>query len=55
MLDGAMLVWFSLTGLSLLFVLWDSISNGVTSWVQRAAWILVTLYTGPVGLLNLGA
>ena len=50
MLDGAMLVWFSLTGLSLLFVLWDSISNGVTSWVQRAAWILVTLYTGPVGL-----
>lgn len=50
MLDGAMLVWFLLTGVSVLFVLWDSISNGVTSWVQRAAWILVTLYTGPVGL-----
>ncbi|WP_218961115.1 DUF4396 domain-containing protein [Ruegeria sediminis] len=45
-----MLVWFLLTGASVLFVVWDSVSNGVTSWVQRAAWILVTLYTGPVGL-----
>lgn len=45
-----MLVWFLLTGASVGFVVWDSISNGVTSWVQRAAWILVTLYTGPTGL-----
>lgn len=50
MLNGAMLVWFLLTGVSFLFVIWDSVSNGVTSWVQRSAWILVTLYTGPVGL-----
>ncbi|MEM6890953.1 MAG: DUF4396 domain-containing protein [Pseudomonadota bacterium] len=50
MLNGAMLVWFLLTGASVGFVIWDSISNGVTSWVQRAAWILVTLYTGPIGL-----
>jgi len=49
MLDGAMLVWFLLTGASLIFVIWDSVANGVTSWVQRAAWILVTAYTGPVG------
>jgi hypothetical protein len=49
MLDGSMLVWFVLTGASLLFVVWDSVTNGVTSWVQRAAWILVTAYTGPVG------
>jgi hypothetical protein len=49
MLDGAMLVWFLLTGASLAFVIWDSVTNGVTSWVQRAAWILVTAYTGPVG------
>ncbi len=49
MLDGAMIVWFLLTALSFLFVLWDSLGNGVTSWVQRAAWLLVTLYTGPVG------
>ncbi len=50
MLNGAMLVWFLLTGASVAFVVWDSISNGVTSWVQRMAWILVTIYTGPVGL-----
>ncbi len=50
MLNGAMLVWFLLTGASVAFVLWASISNGVTSWVQRMAWILVTIYTGPVGL-----
>jgi hypothetical protein len=49
MLDGAMIVWFVLTGASVLFVVWDPIFNGVTSWVQRIAWILVTIYTGPVG------
>jgi len=49
MLDGAMIVWFALTALSLVFVIWDSLTNGVTSWVQRIAWILVTAYTGPVG------
>ncbi len=49
MLDGAMIVWFTLAFLSVLFVIWDSLFNGVTSWVQRVAWILVTLYTGPVG------
>jgi hypothetical protein len=32
------------------FVTWDSVTNGVTSWVQRIAWVLVTVYTGPVGL-----
>lgn len=49
MLEGAIIVWFSLTGLSLAFVIWDSLANGVTSWVQRLAWILATAYTGPVG------
>ena len=49
MLDGAMIVWFTLAFLSVLFVIWDSLFNGVTSWVQRVAWILVTLYAGPVG------
>ena len=50
MLDGAMIVWFVLTAGSLAFVVWDSLTNGVTSWVQRLAWILVTFYTCPVGL-----
>jgi hypothetical protein len=50
MLDGAMIVWFALTAASVVFVVADSVANGVTSWVQRTAWILVTAYTGPVGL-----
>lgn len=50
MLDGVLLLWFILTGLSLTFVLWDSLTNTPVSWVQKLAWILVTAYTGPVGL-----
>ncbi|WP_024507920.1 DUF4396 domain-containing protein [Bradyrhizobium sp. ARR65] len=49
MLEGATIVWFALTAGSVVFVVWDSIFNGVTSWFQRIAWILVTIYTGPVG------
>ncbi len=50
-MEGALIVWFTLTGASAVFVVWDSLANGVTSWVQRIAWILVTVYTGPVGLV----
>lgn len=50
MLQGAMLVWFILTGFSLVFVIWDSLANGVTSRVQRLAWILVTAYASAIGL-----
>lgn len=49
MLDGTMIVWFALTACSVAFVVHDSLFNGVTSWVQRIAWILVTIYAGPVG------
>src|SRR5262245_3798866 len=31
------------------FVVWDSVTNTPTSWVQQLAWILVTIYTGPIG------
>jgi Domain of unknown function (DUF4396) len=50
MLNGVLLLWFILTGLSLIFVIWDSITNTPVSWVQKLAWILVTAYTGPIGL-----
>lgn len=49
MLDGVMLLWFVLTGLSLVFVIWDSVANTPVSPVQKLAWILVVAYTGPVG------
>jgi len=50
MLDGVLVLWFLLTAGSIAFVIWDSVSNTPTSWVQKLAWILVTLYTGPIGL-----
>jgi Domain of unknown function (DUF4396) len=50
MLGGVIVLWFILTGLSLVFVIWDSITNTPVSWVQKLAWILVTAYTGPIGL-----
>ena len=50
MLEGILALWFTLTGLSVLFVTWDAATNTPVSWVQKLAWILVTFYTGPVGL-----
>jgi len=49
MLAGAMVIWFILTGGSLLFALLDFRHTPV-SWVQKLAWGLVIAYTGPVGL-----
>lgn len=51
MLTGAMIVWLVLAAPSLVFVIWDMATNTPVSWVQKLAWILVTLYTGPVGLV----
>ena len=50
MIDGVIVLWFLLAFLSLAFVLFDSLTNSPVSWVQKLAWLLVTLYTGPVGL-----
>jgi len=44
-------IWFSLLILSLLFVGFDAITRAPVSWVQKLAWILVTLYTGIVGAI----
>lgn len=49
MLDGILLLWFILTAGSVVFVVYDSVTNTPTSWVQKLAWILVTFYTGPLG------
>ncbi|MDG2335358.1 MAG: DUF4396 domain-containing protein [Myxococcota bacterium] len=50
MFEGIMIVWFLLTGLSLIFAIYDLASNTPVSWVQKLAWILVIAYTGPIGL-----
>ena len=47
---GILLLWYVLVTGSLIFAIYDSITNTPVSWVQKLAWILVIFYTGPVGL-----
>lgn len=49
MLDGAMIVWFALTGLCMILLTLDLVGNSPVSWIQKLAWFLVVGYTGPVG------
>ncbi len=48
MLDGVMLLWFLLTALSVLFVAID-IGSTPESVVLKWGFVLITLYTGPLG------
>lgn len=48
MLDGVMLLWFVLTGISLLFVAVD-IRSTPESPVLKWGFVLLTAYTGPIG------
>ncbi|MCR5890561.1 DUF4396 domain-containing protein [Hymenobacter sp. J193] len=49
--DWALWLWFSLTLLSVLYVAWDLFTRTPEMKVMKWGWVLVTLYTGPVGLL----
>ncbi len=49
-MQGALILWYILTAGSLLFVIYDLYTNTPTVGVMRLAWILVILYTGPIGL-----
>ncbi|MEM7007848.1 MAG: DUF4396 domain-containing protein [Thermodesulfobacteriota bacterium] len=51
LLGGALLLWFILTGLSLIVLIYDLQTNTPAQWVMKLAWILIVLYTGPVGLI----
>ncbi|RPD43933.1 DUF4396 domain-containing protein [Hymenobacter sediminis] len=44
-------VWFALTALSVAYVAWDLFTSTPEMKVMKYGWVLVTLYTGPVGLL----
>lgn len=48
MLNGIMLVWFLLTGLSVVYVATD-IRRTPESPVLKWAFVLLTVYTGPIG------
>lgn len=44
-------IWFGLTALSVAYVAWDLFTRTPEMKVMKWGWVLVTLYTGPVGLL----
>jgi hypothetical protein len=50
MINGMLIVWYVLTAGSLVFIIWDLFTNTPTLGVMKLAWILIILYTGPVGL-----
>lgn len=50
MISGALLVWYILTFGAVIFVIWDQVANTPTVGVMKLAWVLVILYTGPIGL-----
>lgn len=48
MITGIMWLWFILTGISVLFVLYDLMVNTPAMGVMKPGWVLVTLYTRPL-------
>ena len=48
MLHYALIVWFVLTGLSVVYVAWDAFTRNPELTVMKFGWVLVTLYAGPV-------
>ncbi|QNE42258.1 DUF4396 domain-containing protein (plasmid) [Hymenobacter sp. NBH84] len=49
--DWLLWLWFALTALSVAYVAWDLFTSTPEMKVMKWGWVLVTLYTGPVGLL----
>lgn len=47
--DMILVAWFAMTLLSVAYVAWDAFANNPEMPVMRWGWLLVTLYTGPVG------
>ena len=48
-IDEILIAWFVLTALSTAIVAWDAATNNPEMTVMKWGWVLVTLYTGPVG------
>jgi Domain of unknown function (DUF4396) len=49
--DYVLWLWFGLTALSVAYVAWDLFTRTPEMKVMKWGWVLVMLYTGPVGLL----
>lgn len=50
MIEGILIFWFILTGLSLIYITYDLAFITPEAPVMKVGWWLVTLYAGPVGL-----
>jgi len=50
MVYGALVLWFILTLCSLVFVIYDQLTNTPSMRIMTLAWALVIIYTGPLGL-----
>ena len=50
-IDLILLGWFAVTALSVAYVAWDAYRNNPELTVMKWGFVLVTLYTGPIGLL----
>ena len=50
-IDYFLIVWFVLAALSTAYVAWDQFRNNPEPVVMKWGFILVTVYTGPIGLL----
>lgn len=51
LIDLILLGWFALTALSVAYVAWDAYRNNPELTVMKWGFLLVTLYTGPIGLM----
>ena len=50
MLEGMLILWGILTLFSLIFMIYDLIWVTPEAGVMKLGWLLVVLYTGPIGL-----
>lgn len=50
-IEGMLTVWYLLTAGSMVILIWDLLTNTPAGRVMKLAWILVVIYTGPIGLL----
>jgi hypothetical protein len=48
--NAVLAIWFILAALSTAYVAYDAFTNNPEMTVMKWGWVLVTLYTGPVGL-----
>lgn len=49
MIDTTLTIWFILTAVSVAYVAWDAFMRNPELTVMKYGWVLVTLYTGPIG------